>query len=239
MKVRKINPSPFVPLPIDGCWRKCLKSDAIKSVATSLEVFFVLVAAHAIGGYFLAPKLTNILPGVPILTVAIVASSTFSPIITIAYALLRFKFLPNFYFSKRTLAFIAIGVLSSISFSLLNIYISGNKIPFAESFLYLPFNYYYLSVFLLTIFVPILEEVLYRGYIFELLKKGFGPWWSLFFVSSLFFLFHGFWGVFNLSTFFVFIYSVLFTFVYINGGIFASVISHISVNSFLFFISTY
>ena len=216
-----------------------MKNEVVKSAAISLEVFLVLVAAHALGGYFLAPKLSNILPGVPTLTVAILASSTFSPIVTIAYAVLRFKFLPNVYFSKKTLVFIFFGVLVSISISFLNIFISGRIIPFAESFLHLPYSYFYFSVFLLIVFVPILEEVLYRCYVFELLKKGFGNWLSLFLVSSLFFLFHGIWGGFDLSTIFLFFYSVVFTFVYVKGGVLASVASHVSVNCFLFFISTY
>lgn len=97
--------------------------------------------------------------------------------------------------------------------------------------------YRYFAVFLIVLWGPFLEEVLARSYFFELLRRQLGAALGLIISSMLFLVPHGIWGGFDFALIFIFLYSAVFTFVYIQGGIIASIIVHAFVNSYLVYMS--
>lgn len=105
-----------------------------------------------------------------------------------------------------------------------------------------PYSYY---IFILVIFiVPILEETLYRGYIFEGTRKKLGDYVAAIVTSILFLIGHATFAINSIydavlniiPALFIFISSLLFTFVYIWGRIAASIIVHAFANLYLLYL---
>lgn len=216
-----------------------IKFGAVISVATVLEVFVVMMIAHFLGGYLLGPQLRDMLPSAPYRTIGMLSSSTFSPVVAIVYGIIRFKFRPRVYVTKTSLSYAGLGCLLSLSVGISSFIVLGTYMPVINEIWSYNAPYFLISTLLLTIIGPALEEVIFRGYMFELAQRKCGSFFALIIVSFLFFLFHGIWGDFSLSTVFIFVFSVVFSFVYIKGGLLASIASHASANCFLFFVFSF
>lgn len=80
-------------------------------------------------------------------------------------------------------------------------------------------------------FAPCVEEILFRGYIYEELRIFYGVEISIILVGVLFGLAH----IRPKKVFFSVIVSIIFSFCYIWGGIYMAIIAHIFYN----FLSTY
>lgn len=210
----------------------------IKSITIVLEGFGILILSHIVGGYFCAPKLAEVFSELPLLTISILSSSAISPIVAIIYLALRAKFIPKFSVKREILMYILSGMVMAWIVVFLSVLVSGKGDTFAQEILKTPHPYYYLNLFLLILWGPILEEILFRGYLFEILRQQMNSAVALLFSSVLFIGLHGLWGVFGINLFFIFLYSVIFTLLYIQGGLIVSILVHVFVNSYLLYLST-
>lgn len=203
------------------------------------EIVVILIISYAVGGLLLGPWLSDIFPSAPNRTIGMLSSSTFSPLATSLYAMARFKNIKPSINKRDTVRYTLIGIVLSAATSLASLYIVGNHVISINEIWSLGRGYFIVSVFLLTVLGPTLEEILFRGYLYELLAKELSSILSLIIVSLLFYLIHAILGGFSIGTFFTLIFSVVFTFAYINGGLIASMISHILANTLLFIACSY
>jgi membrane protease YdiL (CAAX protease family) len=209
----------------------------IKSVIIVLEGFGVLIAFHAIGGYYCAPKVVEVFPEIPLITVSMLFSSAMSPVIAIIYLALRTKFIPKFTIKKEIFTYILAGIVMAWIVVFISVLLSGKESSFAQEILKTPRPYYYLNLFLFILWGPLLEETLVRGYFFEILRQKLNDIIALVFSSILFVIPHGIWGIFSINLFFIFMYSVIFTLMYIQGGLIVSISVHAFVNFYLLYLN--
>jgi len=175
-----------------------------------------LIAAHAAGGYYFAPLLEEKFPQLFFSNVMMLSSSAISPLIAIVYLAVRVKIFPKVSINKRVLTYLLSGVIMAWIIAFTSVLLGGMETPFE---LKVPHPYYYLNLFLIVLWMPILEEILNRGYFFEILRQDRGGKMALLFSSILFVLLHGIWGRIDMSLIFIFLYSVIFTLVYMKGGL--------------------
>jgi membrane protease YdiL (CAAX protease family) len=215
-----------------------LLSDDKRKTAVFVAFGFIFqVVSHEIGGYCLAPRLAEVFPKVPLLTLGMLSSSAISPLIAITYFFLISKFVPRIAIDKNVIFVSLSGIVLAYFVILGDILFIGRYIQLAQDIISVKGKWYYLTLFLLIVWGPLLEETLYRGYIFEILRKNWGNVLATLFSSILFVIFHGIWGELNFSLVFIFLYSILFTCIYIQGGLVSSVLVHSFVNSFLFYVN--
>lgn len=212
-----------------------MDSSKRKSLIVVLEGFGILIAAHAIGGYYLAPELANIFPKIPRLTIAMLSTSALSPVVVIIYLVFRVNFLPELSIKKIKFRYLFTGIVLALITVYVNTLFFSAKNPLAQKIIKMPLLYFYLSSFLLVIWGPFIEEILCRGYFFEILKRNWGTIIAMFFSSILFTLPHGIWGTFNIALLFVFLNSLILTLSYIWGGLATSILVHVFVNSYMFY----
>jgi len=208
-----------------------------RSAVMIIMAFGVFLIAHAIGGYSFAPKLADAFSEVPRLTIGMLASSSVSPIIAIIFLLVTTKFIPHLDIKKETIECIVAGFMLGWLFVFLEVLILGREMSLVVDILKTPRPYYYVNLFLVVVLGPILEETLFRGYFFELLRHSWANGRAFLFSSSLFVLFHGLWGGIDAGLFFIFIYSAIFTLLYIQGGLIASIMTHSFVNFYLTYLN--
>lgn len=208
-----------------------------KSVITVLEGFGILLVAHAIGGYCFSQRLASVFNKMPLVTVEMLSSSAVSPIVAIIYLAWRCKFVPKFSISRETfLCFIA-GIVLVWIVAFVSLLYFDRRIPFAQEIIKTNYPYYYLNLFLVVLWGPLLEETLVRGYFFEILKGSWSNTTALLLSSILFVIFHGIWGTFDISLLLILLYSIIFTLIYIEGGLIASIVVHAFANFYLTYLN--
>lgn len=223
------------------------KNPKTRSLLIALEGLGVSLVAHAFGGYYLVPKISYeyelILPPV---TVALLFTSSLSLVVAIIYIALRLKFIPNFRINKKAILFVIPGTIFVCTGIYVEHLLSGGGSYYMEEILRVPTSYLYLNLFLIIIWGSFAEEILFRGYFFENLRKSWGNLIALFIVSVLFVIPHGIWGavyfsqsipnfsvvVFCIVLVSIFISSIIITGTYIKGGLFSAVFVHIFANLF-------
>ena len=92
---------------------------------------------------------------------------------------------------------------------------------------------FYLTVFALVTRLPFLEEILFRGYFLELLNDHIGTVASTILSAGFFVVSHGIWDGFGAQSLLYFVDSLIFTFVYAQGGILAAGLAHTFVNGYV------
>ncbi|PKL31723.1 hypothetical protein CVV43_01175 [Candidatus Saccharibacteria bacterium HGW-Saccharibacteria-1] len=92
---------------------------------------------------------------------------------------------------------------------------------------------FYLAFITLVIIAPVAEEALFRGYMFGNLKKMVPTWAAILVTSLLFGIFHGAWNV-GVDTFALSIVLCLLR--EITGGIWSSILLHMTKNGIAFYI---
>jgi membrane protease YdiL (CAAX protease family) len=214
-----------------------MDSSKFKSTLLVLEGFGVLIVFHMIGGYYFAPRLVKIFSEIPLLTISMITSSAISPVMAILYLALRNKFIPKFSIKRGMFAYILSGIMLAWLIVFINMLFSVKEISFAKEILESPSPYYYLNLFLLILWGPFLEEILFRGYLFELLKPSWGDPMSLLLSSTLFVMPHGIFGFFDITLISIFLYSIVFTLLYMYGGLIASISVHAFVNLYLLYLN--
>lgn len=214
-------------------------NNRIKNIIIILEGFACLIVAHLMLWLLINPMLYKLSSSIPQITKEILSSSAFSPIIAIIYCYNRTKRLPVASPHLKDLVMtIIVGIILSWLTFFLNMITSDKKIPFAQSILDVPTPFLYLNIFLVVLWGPTLEEVLFRGYFFGIIREDWGDIFAFILSSLLFIIPHGIWGTFDINLFFIFLYSAIFTVVYSKSGIVASITVHSLVNAFLLLANT-
>ena len=109
-----------------------------KSTTVVLEGFVIFLIAHALGGYYCAPKLAEAFPTMPQLTVAMLSSSTISPGIALLYLALRTKFIPRFNIKREAFISILPGIIMAWIVVFVSVLLSGKESPFGQEILKTP-----------------------------------------------------------------------------------------------------
>ena len=133
--------------------------------------------------------------------------------------------------------YILVGVIISWLVIFVELLFLTKEIPMAQKILQTPEPYNYVNLFLLILWGPFVEETLYRGYFFEILREKLNDPIAIIFSSLLFVLFHGMWGQFSISLIFIFLFSLIFTIMYISGGLIASISVHAFTNFYLTYLN--
>jgi len=99
----------------------------------------------------------------------------------------------------------------------------------------------YLYLFVMIGFGPVVEELLMRGCFFEVLRQSWGDWRALRMSTLLFVIPHLIWSgpVFlnPVAIFSLIVASVLFTYLYIEGGLVPAIAAHMFWNFYVNFLS--
>jgi membrane protease YdiL (CAAX protease family) len=222
-----------------------------KSIRIIFEGICINVIAHAVGGFYLAPVIAKVFNDVPSLTISLLSSAAFSPFAAIIYIAIRLRIIPSFKANKNTFVYIIAGIAVALLLRHLITSISGSKYKFVLEVLQTPYPYIYINLFILLIWTPVVEEILFRGYFFEILENKWGLLIALISSSIIFALIHGLWGVlwlegltvgiiisFLLWLFFIFLGSLLLTAIYIKGGLIAAIMVHVFMNSYLLYLNS-
>jgi len=204
-----------------------------------LEGFVILIMTHALGGYYLFPLLFKAYQNVPIIFLRIISSSAISFLITSCYMIARFKMLPRFPLSKDVFKVAFSGMILIWIVIFIELLFLERTNLFIQELLKQKSIYLYLAVFFVVFWGPLFEEILFRGIFFEIFVKKFNKTVSVIILSILFTSFHIIWGKeLNLcGALILFIDSVVFTVVYMEGGLIASIITHSFVNIYLVFLN--
>jgi membrane protease YdiL (CAAX protease family) len=197
-------------------------------------VFFLIV--HIFVSYFIGLGLQELFVTAPKITINNLASSAISPILTIIYLMLRINFFPRFYFNEKVLMCLGAGFVL-IFFKQFSWKIIAGKDYSLINFLDVPPPYYYLHLFLVIVWGPIIEEILFRGYFLEIALYRWGQPLAIIISSLLFTIPHSLGGYeFNIyliiSLVFFFLWQVIFSLVYLVGGISASILVHVMNNAY-------
>src|SRR5208283_1089010 len=203
------------------------------------EGFSVLMITHVLGG-LISLKLIEIFNTVPPITVFILSSSALSPVIAIAYLKSRIHFFPNFFINSETLAVAASGVVIVwLTIFVERIIFLGRGPLLLPRLLMVSPPYNYVNIFWYTFWAPLIEEVLFRGFFLNMLMKKWSVW-SAVLVSSILFAFpHILFSETNVGlvgSSFLLMNSFIFSFVFIQGGIVAAVLTHAFNNIFFLFL---
>ena len=211
-------------------------SPAIRKSGVVLGGFLVFLLSYWLGADYLTPIILTVCSDVPWITAASLSSTIFGFIVAIAYVAPRTASIPRFELTI-TMALVTItGVIVTWFIGSL-----GGAVFFGEpSLLFQETNkitqpvHYYLTALLIIGFGPLLEEILYRGYFFEILKEASSETIAMVVSTLLFVIAHADERVPGLALFFIGLHSIVFTFVYIKGGIVASVLTHAFANWYVF-----
>lgn len=201
-----------------------------------LEGFAILLASHFIGGYFLSACLGSAFPHFPNHTIALLASFGICLPLTILYMALRTKHFPKFSINIKTFLFVLVSpvMIWLLLFVKMITFGKGDSQGILE-IIKGPIPYSYINLFIFLLWGPFAEEILNRGYFYEILKWSWSKSVALIISTILFTIPHySFSSEFTFSFFIIPIYSVIFTVMYMYGGIIAASASHIFLNLFLF-----
>ncbi len=195
---------------------------------------FIFLLIHIGGGYYLFPTLCKIFLRTPSILLQIISSSAISPVIASIYMLVRCRFFPKINLNKTVLLSALAGAVASWLIILIgSVLFFGDSDPLIKQALELRSYDLYVLLFIVTIWNPIFEESLVRGYFFEVILKKYNTIVAIVISSILFVIPHIMWD-FNLyNVFFFFLISVVLTAVYIEGGLVASAMTHSFVNLYM------
>ena len=198
------------------------------------EGTIVLILCQVVGVCLLGDILHSHYPSAPTLTVNILSSSAIAPVLTIFYLWLRTKCLPKFVLNREALLTAISGMVLVFIVSLLYVMIFKYN-TFVKNLLSSPGNYKEINIFLFVIWGPLLEEVLFRGYILNLLKS-YGKITALLITSILFATLHLLFAGFSIDLYllvesiFLVIYAMIYGVCYLNGGIVSAILAHVFCN---------
>jgi membrane protease YdiL (CAAX protease family) len=208
-----------------------------ENVNIVLEGFLILLAAHFLGSEFITRAVLTFYPNTPLLTAAIIGSSNISALVAVIYMALRSWEFPAAIVGPHLITGAVGGVVLSwlVTFLLLVFY--EGIVPYIKDVLSLPAPYKYHGIVSIVLWSPLIEELMARGFFFELLKRRWGLLYATLGSTFLFVLAHAIWGGFGFSLFILSLYSFAFTFAYVQSGLFGSVVSHVFVNAFLAYLT--
>lgn len=201
-----------------------------------IENFIVLLLIHSVGGYFFAPILINTYPHIPEITLRLICSTAVSPVVAICYLAFRSGFIPRNIVNRETFSATVSGIIFVWLMYFVKLLIFG-KYSVAN-----PSTFYYLiKIFIIVIWAPLIEEILFRGYYYELLKSK-GDVFAILVSSTMFVMAHAifvgsgidFYLLLELTL--LFLHSIIYCVVYKRGGLASSVLTHVFTSAYATFV---
>lgn len=209
----------------------------IKYVSIVLEGFLVLQVAYFVGGEYIARGLLRFDPNMPLLTAATIGSANISPIVAIIYMVLRVQGFPALIAGPNLVSGTIGGIMLSWFVTFVGLIAYEGTVLQVEEILRLPPLYKYHGIFSFVVWSPAVEELMARGFFFEILKRQWGILYSTIASTFLFVLAHALWADFGPGLSILALYSFTFTFAYVYSGLCGAVVSHIFVNGFLSYLT--
>jgi membrane protease YdiL (CAAX protease family) len=200
----------------------------------SLRVVITAYAAMGLSGLlcglFLRPWMESTFPILPPSTVDVLMPGIIPPFVCLSYLLVRIGFVPRLIVKKEVILYSFGGTVMAWFVVCMHTLTFGHG---AISDLNIAGPYYYVNLFFLMIWAPLVEETIYRGYFFDILRQKLRTPFALLLSSLLFTLAHIDLSVgFEPNLAFIFLCSIVFSLVYVEGGLIASIWTH-------FFLSAY
>lgn len=201
------------------------------------EGFTALILIQCLGFIFLGHFLQTYFTGMPAITVNIISSSAISPLLASAYLCARTKVKPAIILNKQVFVLTLTGIVLVYIVSLMYMHIFKES-NFVSS-LSAPSAFNYLNLFWYVVWAPVTEEILFRGYFLNILSARGNVTASI--VSSLLFTAaHTLFAyphldmIMALECSFLFVYSMIFAFMYVQGGIIPAILAHLFSNWYFF-----
>lgn len=227
------------------------KNSKTRSGLIVFEGFGIALLSHTLGGYYLAPHIAYSFPSLPHQTVGMLSTSAISPVAAIIYLAFRLRYLPRFKIKRETFILVVPAIILIWLITIIGTLLLGKEDIIAQEVLRTPKPFLYLNVFLLIFWGPLVEEVLFRGYLFETLRKIRGDIFALCATSILFVIPHGLWWhlyyiqdalpgnflIFGISLVFIGVYSAIYTALYIAGGLITAIVAHMFTNFYLLYLN--
>jgi membrane protease YdiL (CAAX protease family) len=222
-----------------------------KAALILLEGYIVHLIVYAVGGYYLAPQIEWTFHDLPSSTASMLFSSILSQVGGILYLLFRLSCFPSFMVNKHCLKDAAAGFIAIWLIIFLNLLMFGEEHSLVRKSLSVQGNYVYLNIAIVVILGPVLEEVLYRGYILKTLARFWSNNSAVLISTILFVITHAIWTFRNypdvlsliisakigLGLIFIFLYSLVYSYSYLICGLPISILLHVFTNSFLFYLA--
>lgn len=197
------------------------------------EGFTALILIQCLGFIFIGHFLQIYFPAMPPITVNIISSSAISPLLASAYLCARTKVKPTIILNKQVVALTFAGVVLVYIVSLMYMYIfkESNFVSNLSS----PNAFKYINLFWYVVWAPVTEEILFRGYFLNVLSARGNVTASivsslLFAAAHILFAYPHFDIIMALESSFLFVYSMIFAFMYVQGGIIPAILTHIFSN---------
>jgi membrane protease YdiL (CAAX protease family) len=99
--------------------------------------------------------------------------------------------------------------------------------PFVQHLIALPSPQFYIGLIMMIFISPFFEEILMRGFFFEILKRRWNIVISLLIIISFSSIMHYRVGI---GVIHIILTNIIFTFLYLNGGLLSSILAHSFVN---------
>lgn len=194
----------------------------------AIEGVAMHLAAQALCGLLLVPWLQSSFPSAPPLTIAIAGSSAVAPVAASLFIRWRTAVAPSFRPPLYSLTAAVLSLVLAPFVSFLAVLLVPED-PYLAAILSIAGPAGFFTTALITVWIPAFEEVLYRGYCLALLLPRFGAVRSSLFSSILFVIPHGIWSSWGLHLALIFLFSLVFSFIYLRGGLAMAILGHIIV----------
>ena len=202
-----------------------------------------MIVLHGLLGYFLVPKAIVVMSNIPVLSVNILLTSVLAPLLTIIYLMLRLDHSPNIYFDKIVIMVSTASIVVLWFIALFEILIIGPSNIFVKQLLSSYVSYVNINIIWFILLAPILEEILFRGYFYDLLRQ-YGELIAIVLSSLLFVIPHVLFAgisidiVVIIQAVIIFMRSMVLSISYRYGGLVASVLAHIFINAYSLFLNS-
>lgn len=219
-----------IPIPLNS---SNVRGKELRLVA---EGFCILTAAHLLPRLILGPLFRSILPEAPQELIAVLTSSAISPVIASFYLFVRTRLFPRVSISLETLYTAIAGIVAHWILDIVVLMIGGSASLASRSYLLSNVTIWNIMlIFIRTIWGPLIEETLFRGYFQEILMSKWGSNIKPLLATSLLFTIPHLAYVHELADivpFFIYIFisSMIFGAVYIRAGLLAAFLVHSSSN---------
>lgn len=201
-----------------------------------LETFVLLHTIQFVTGLFLLPFLLQYDLGLPPIAVSGLATTSTSLTLALLYIVIRTKAFPVL-IGENTIPASVAGIFLLWMIRVIALVWFDKTNSYARAMLNLEGSAFYLTVLTVTTLGPFLEEILFRGYFFDFLKDELGVLTAAIASALLFVVSHGIWGGFGAQSILYFVDSLVYVFIYTQGGVLATGLCHSFVNAYVLILS--
>jgi uncharacterized protein len=156
-----------------------------------------LFVSSVVPVFLVAWALVHWIPLAPA-TRALISQSIFYALLqSVLYLLVAWRYAQPFWRSLRWVPFrmpfliAAIGPFLAVGTSLLGGFLKAPSLPSPIEGLISDRRSMFITILFLTVFGPLFEELIFRGFLFPLLARSVGPWFGILLTATPFALMHG------------------------------------------------